>query len=47
VHDLLSGSRYLWHGPRNYIELAPQIIPAHIFRLRRRVRTERDFEYYM
>ncbi|HXH10747.1 MAG TPA: alpha-1,4-glucan--maltose-1-phosphate maltosyltransferase [Alphaproteobacteria bacterium] len=47
VHDLLSDSRYLWHGHRNYVELDPHIVPAHIFRIRRRVRTERDFEYYM
>ncbi|GBD15219.1 Alpha-1,4-glucan:maltose-1-phosphate maltosyltransferase 1 [bacterium HR26] len=47
VHDLLSDSRYLWHGPTNYVELDPQILPAHIFRLRRRVRTEQDFEYYL
>jgi starch synthase (maltosyl-transferring) len=47
VHDLLSGARYLWNGPRNYVELDPEIVPAHILRLRRRVRTERDFDYYM
>ena len=47
VHDLLSDSRYLWHGPRNFVELHPNVVPAHIFRLRRRVRTERDFEYYL
>jgi len=47
VHDLLSDARYLWHGSRNYIELDPQIVAAHIFRLRRRVRTERDFDYFM
>lgn len=47
VHDLLSGARYLWQGARNYVELHPQTMPAHIFRLRRRVRTERDFDYYM
>jgi starch synthase (maltosyl-transferring) len=47
VHDLLSGARYLWHGPRNYVELNSQVVPAHIFRLRRRVRTERDFDYFM
>ena len=46
LHDLLSGSRFLWHGARNYVELNPQVVPAHIFRLRRKVRTERDFEYY-
>ena len=47
MHDLLSDARYLWQGSRNYIELNPQIIPAHIFRMRRRVRTEQDFDYYM
>jgi starch synthase (maltosyl-transferring) len=47
VHDLLSGARYLWTGPRNYVEVDPRIVPAHIFRLRRRIRTERDFDYFM
>jgi len=47
VHDLLSEARYLWHGSRNYIQLNPQAMPAHIFRIRRRVRTERDFDYYL
>ena len=45
MHDLLSGARYLWHGRRNYVELAPGM--AHIFRLRRRVRSERDFDYFL
>jgi starch synthase (maltosyl-transferring) len=40
MHDLLSDARYLWQGSRNYVELNPQIIPAHILRMRRRVRTE-------
>jgi starch synthase (maltosyl-transferring) len=47
VHDLLSDERYLWHGSRNYIELHPQRIPAHLFVIRRRVRTEHDFDYYL
>jgi starch synthase (maltosyl-transferring) len=47
VHDLLSDSRFLWHGSRNFVELAPQVAPAHIFQIRRRVRSERDFEYYL
>ncbi len=46
VHDLLSNARYLWHGASNYVELEP-LAPAHIFRLRRRVHTERDFDYYL
>ncbi len=47
MHDLLSDRRFLWHGPRNYVELDPHGVPAHIFRVRRRVRTEHDFDYYM
>jgi starch synthase (maltosyl-transferring) len=47
VHDLLSNTRYLWHGPRNYVALNPHVVPANIFRVRRRIRTERDFDYYL
>jgi starch synthase (maltosyl-transferring) len=47
MHDLLGGGRHLWHGPRNYVSLDPASAPAHIFRLRRRIRTERDFDYFL
>jgi starch synthase (maltosyl-transferring) len=47
VHDLVADARYIWNGPRNYVELNPQVMPAHIFRLRRRVHSEHDFDYYM
>ncbi|HEV7922652.1 MAG TPA: alpha-1,4-glucan--maltose-1-phosphate maltosyltransferase [Thermoanaerobaculia bacterium] len=47
VHDLLSGARHSWTGPRNFVQLNPHVVPAHIFRIRRRVRTERDFEYFL
>ncbi|HJQ80235.1 MAG TPA: maltotransferase domain-containing protein [Lacipirellulaceae bacterium] len=47
MHDLLTDARYLWHANRNYVELDPGTCPAHIFRVRRRTRTERDFEYYL
>jgi starch synthase (maltosyl-transferring) len=47
AHDLLGGGRYLWQGPSNYVELDPHTLPAHILLLRRRVRTERDFDYYL
>jgi starch synthase (maltosyl-transferring) len=46
VHDLLSDARYLWNGPRNYVELNPHICPAHIFRVRLKVRNEQSFDYY-
>jgi starch synthase (maltosyl-transferring) len=47
VHELLSGARYTWHGARNYVQLNPHVVPAHIFRIRRKVRSERDFEYFL
>jgi len=47
MHDLLSDARFLWKGTRNYVELNPQKSPAHIFRLRQHVRTEREFDYFM
>jgi starch synthase (maltosyl-transferring) len=47
VHDLLSGARHTWHGPRNFVQLNPHVVSAHIFRIRRRVRTEKDFEYFL
>lgn len=33
VHDLITGSRYTWHHEWNYVELHPQLIPAHVFRI--------------
>ncbi len=47
VHELLSGARYTWHGARNYVQLNPHVVPAHIFRIRRKVRSEKDFEYFL
>jgi len=47
AHDLLGEGRYLWQGARNYVELTPESLPAHILRVRKWVRTERDFDYYL
>jgi starch synthase (maltosyl-transferring) len=35
VHDLLGGGRYTWSGARNYVELNPFTVPAHVFRVLR------------
>jgi len=35
VEDLLTGSVWSWRGARNYIELNPHHLPAHILRVRR------------
>jgi len=46
MHDLLTDAKYVWRGPRNYVELNPQRLPAHIFCIRRRVRTENGIDYF-
>jgi starch synthase (maltosyl-transferring) len=35
VHDLLSGGHYRWTTHRNYIDLSPHTLPAHVFRVTR------------
>ena len=47
VHDLLSNQRFVWQGNRHFILLDPNHTPAHVFRLRRRVRSEQDFDYFL
>jgi starch synthase (maltosyl-transferring) len=47
VHDLLGDDKYIWQGERNYVELNPHISPAHIFSIKKRLRRETDFDYYM
>src|ERR1700677_5040947 len=47
VHDLLTDERFLWRGKRNFIKLDPHTRPAHIFRLRRWVSREQDFDYFL
>ena len=33
VQDLLSGGRYTWNRGRNYVELNPGTLPAHVFKV--------------
>lgn len=47
VHDLLTDGKYIWHGEKNYVELRPDSIPAHIFKIRKRLKREADFDYFM
>jgi len=47
ANDLLTGARYVWNGRRNWVQLNPESVPAHIFRIRRRLRVETDFEYFL
>lgn len=46
MHDLLTDARYMWYGPRNYVELDPHAMPAHIFHIRRRHQHGHDKEYF-
>ncbi|SEA54061.1 alpha-1,4-glucan--maltose-1-phosphate maltosyltransferase [Variovorax sp. YR216] len=46
MHDLLTDQRFVWHGTHHYIELDPHRMPAHVMAVRRRLRDERDFDYY-
>ncbi len=46
VQDLLTDQWYLWHGPRNFVEIRLEPVPAHIFRVTRKLRTEQDFAYF-
>jgi starch synthase (maltosyl-transferring) len=47
AEDLLTGDRYLWNGPRNYVELSPSRLPGHILRIHRRLKIETDFDYFL
>lgn len=47
VYDLLADEAFLWQGASNYVELSPERMPAHVFRVRKHVRTEKDFDYYL
>jgi starch synthase (maltosyl-transferring) len=46
VHDLITNRRYNWAGENNLVALSPGV-PAYIFRLRKRLRREQDFDYFM
>jgi len=47
AEDLLTGNRYLWHGPRNYVELNPANLPGHFLKIHRQLKVESDFEYFL
>jgi starch synthase (maltosyl-transferring) len=47
VHDLLGEGKYIWNGERNYVEIDPGISPAQVFRIRKRLKKEADFDYFM
>lgn len=46
VYDLLSGEKYLWQGRRNYVELNPHKLPAHILKISTLTNNEKNFDEY-
>jgi len=47
VHDLLGDEKYIWEGETNFVRLDPNVLPAHIFRVRKRLKKETDFDYFV
>ncbi len=47
MEDGLTGDRYIWRGTRNFVELDPRVMPAHIMTVRSRLRRETDFDYFL
>ena len=47
VRDLLSDDKYIWQEEWNSLELDPRLLPAALFTVRRRLRHEQDFDYFM
>ncbi|MCY4232151.1 MAG: alpha-1,4-glucan--maltose-1-phosphate maltosyltransferase [Bacteroidetes bacterium] len=45
--NLLKGERYIWQGRFHMIHLNPHSMPARIFQVMPRVRTEADFDYFV
>lgn len=46
VEDLITGQKFLWKGEKNYIELDPQVEPAHVLHLKKWDSNETKFEYF-
>ena len=47
MHDLVTDARYLWRGRRNFVQLDPARSPAHVFRLRRRVKSGQALDSFL
>jgi starch synthase (maltosyl-transferring) len=47
VHDLIGDDKYIWEGERNFVEIDPRVMPGNIFRVRKKLKRETDFDYFM
>jgi starch synthase (maltosyl-transferring) len=47
VHDLITGVRFFWTGDTNFVQLDPHVSPAYVFKVLRKLKSERDFDYFV
>ena len=47
MHDAISGAYFQWHGDRNFVSLDPHRSPVHVMQLRRHLKREHDFDYFL
>jgi starch synthase (maltosyl-transferring) len=47
VHDLIGDDKYIWEGERNFVQIDPAVMPGNIFRVRRKLKRETDFDYFL
>ncbi|MDH4161600.1 MAG: alpha-1,4-glucan--maltose-1-phosphate maltosyltransferase [Nitrospirota bacterium] len=47
VHDLIGDDKYIWEGARNFLEINPAVMPGNIFRVRKKLKRETDFDYFL
>jgi starch synthase (maltosyl-transferring) len=47
VHDLIGDDKYVWEGERNFIEIDPRVMPGCVFKVRKKLRRENDFDYFL
>jgi starch synthase (maltosyl-transferring) len=47
LDDLLTDHHYIWEGSRNFVQLDPAGIPAHVFSVQRRVRSEQGLDHFV
>jgi starch synthase (maltosyl-transferring) len=47
VHDLIGEDKFIWEGERNFVQIDPQVVPGNIFRVRKKLKRETDFDYFL
>ncbi len=47
VHDLIGDDKYVWEGERNFVQIDPRVMPGNIFRVRKKLKRETDFDYFL